>query len=132
MAVDDGAQHVVGGAVAARAFRPAHGQQVDAVALHDAAVDLVVEQVALGDARLEQVGARLLAGLLAHVADRLLERQVEDHVEVAGRVGVDGQDRAGLGRRQAADEQAGERRLAGAALAGDGDGDGHVVSLRSR
>ena len=123
--VDDGAQHVVGGAVAAGPLGPAHGQQVDADALDDARVDLVVEQVALGDAGLEQVGARLLAGLLADVADGLLERQVEYRVEVAGRVGVDGQDGAGLALRQAADEQPGERGLAGAALAGDGDGGRH-------
>ena len=128
--VDDGAQHVVGGAVAAGALGTAHGQQIDADALDDARVDLVVEQVALGDAGLEKVGARLLAGLLADVADRLLERQVEHRVQVAGRVGVDGQDRPGFALRQTADEQAGQRRLAGAALAGDGDRGGHCVGLR--
>ena len=128
--VDDRAQHVVGGAVAAGALGAAHGQQVDADALDDARVDLVVEQVALGDAGLEQVGAGLLAGLLAHVADGLLQRQAEDGVEVARRVGVDGEDGAGLSLRQPADEQAGQRGLAGAALAGDGDGGGHAVSLR--
>src|SRR5450756_1745746 len=128
--VDDGAQHVVGGAVAAGALGPAHGQQVDADALDDARVDLVVQDVALGDPCLEQVGARLLAGLLADVADRFLERQAEHHVEVAGRVGVDSQDRPGLALRQAADQQPGQGRLAGAALAGDGDRGGHWVGLR--
>ena len=90
--VDDEAQHVVGGAVAAWALGPPHGNQVDVGALDKTRVDLVVEQVLLGDAGLEQVGAGLLAGLLAHVADGLLQRQVEDGVEVAGRIGVDSQD----------------------------------------
>src|SRR5665648_424905 len=129
-AVDDGAQHVVGGAVAAGPLGPAHGQQVDADALDDAGVDLVVQDVALGDPCLEQVGACLLAGLLADVADRFLERQVEHRVEVAGRVGVDSQDRPGLALRQAADQQPGQGRLAGAALAGDGNRGGHWVGLR--
>ena len=52
-AVDDRAQHVVGRAVAARPLGAPHGQQIDALAFDDAGVDLVVEQVVLGDAGLE-------------------------------------------------------------------------------
>ena len=53
-AVDGLAQHVVGGAVAARAFRPAHRQQVDVFTLDKALLHLVLEPVRLGDARLER------------------------------------------------------------------------------
>src|SRR5450830_213970 len=128
--VDDGAQHVVGGAVATGALGPAHGQQVDADALDDAGVDLVVEQILLGDAGLELVAARLVGGVFADIADGALERQAKDVVEVAGRIGVDGQHGALVTRGEAAHQQAGDRRLAGAALAGDRDRGRHGAPPR--
>ena len=124
-AVDDGAQHGVRRAVAARSLGAAHRQQVEAGALDHVGVDLVVQQVGLGHTGIEQVGARLFRGVLADVPDGTLQGQPQDVVQVAGRIGVDGEHGAGLQRRQAAHEQAGDRRLAGAALACDRDGGRH-------
>ena len=96
-AVDGRAQHVVGGAVAARAFGPAHGEQVEVVALDHALLHLVLEPVRLGDARLERAAGHLVAGVLADLADGLAQIHAQRHVEVGAGVGVDGEDRSQAG-----------------------------------
>jgi len=133
-AVDHLAQVVVDGAVAAGAFRAAHGDQVDAVAFGQRRADLAIQVVALVQAAGQRAHGRaagcqrlldLGQHVLADVAHRPFQRQAEDHVEVAGGIGVDGQDGAGLGLNQILDHHGGDGGLADSALAGESDGSGH-------
>ena len=108
---------MVGGAVTAGAFGLAHGDEIEAVGLHQALVDAHLDELVFGHVHHAAALFHLFPGR-AHGAVHL---EPQNFIEIAVGVGVHRQHRFLAVFQQVAQQHAGHGGLAGAAFAGHGD-----------
>ncbi len=129
-AIDDGAQIVIDGAVAAGALAAAHCDQIEACPFRDGRANLVVQVVAFVHATRQTAhrraaGCQRLLDLFQHVfpdvANGPVQVEAKYHVEIAARIGVNRQNRARLGLGEIFDHHCGDSGFAHTAFPGQGN-----------
>jgi hypothetical protein len=97
-------QEIIDGAVAVRAFGPAHSKQIEAVGLGNRLLDVILE----GADFIHTGGGLLLPRLLAELCDGDGGRDTQHQAEAGIRVGIDGKDAAASASGKEPDEHSGQ------------------------